>query len=132
MKNLLVIPLLFLVCSIAAGQDEFKETRGDVFHSAVLKAARARIEHAKTGADTIKARIEYWRIRKAMLLPKMRAEIKELAEMAIVLEVKSGDSSPAVPIVDGEVDTASIDWDQLLEFLEALIPIILLLLEIFG
>ena len=133
--RLILILLALSVPSVCYAQDVVVErpfvevVTGDAFHSAVLKAARARIE---TSTDKAQARKDYWRIRRAMLLPRMREDIRQLVIMQVKLEVENGQSSTAVPIVDGEVNEAAIDWEALLTFLEKLLPIILQLIEIFS
>ena len=135
LKLFLIVFLAFSVPSIGYAQATVAEqpfvevSIGDSFHSSLLKAARARIE---TSSDKIQARKDYWRIRRAMLLPRMREDIRQLVVMQIKLEVENGQSSAAVPMVDGEVNEAAIDWDALLKFLEKLIPIILQLIDIFS
>jgi hypothetical protein len=62
-----------------------------------------------------------------MLSPAFRAHAEELAVTQMYF---SGDDG--VPMTDGIVDRAAIDWDGLLAFLEALVPILLRLLEIIG
>ena len=138
MKLFLIVLFALSIPSVCYSQETVAEQQfsevasGDTFHESILKAAAKRIESAQAGPEKIKARADYWRIRSAMLLPRMRAKIKELVVMQIALEVEAGNESPAVPVVDGRVDTANIDWNALLAFLEKLIPIIITLIGLFG
>lgn len=74
-------------------------------------------------------RAQLWQIRLAMLSPSVRAQAEDL----VVMELSaSGLEGMYTLDADGKIDRASIDWDQLLTFLEKLIPIILDLIKLFA
>jgi len=92
------------------------------FHRSVVKSAM--VLHKKGDIR----RSQLMRLRICMLSPAFR---KSAEELSITQMVFSG--SEGVPMsADCVVDRAQIDWDELLEFLEKLIPIILQIISIFG
>lgn len=64
-----------------------------------------------------------------MLSPSMRARAEDLVVMDLAA---SGIEGVYTLDASGKIDRASIDWDQLLSFLEKLIPIILDLIKLFA
>jgi hypothetical protein len=93
------------------------------FSKSVIKAA---VESQKKGEIT---RLELIRLRVAMLSPSMQSKIEDLA----VMELASSGIENAYSLdSSGKIDRQSIDWEQLLKFLEKLVPIILELIKLFS
>ena len=70
------------------------------------------------------------RIRVAMISP---AFAKHAEDLAVTQMVASGEDSDAIPRnADGSVNVAGINWEGLSKFLEAFIPLLLMLLKAFG
>jgi hypothetical protein len=93
------------------------------FSKSVIKAA---VECQKKGEIT---RLELIRLRVAMLSPSMQSKIEDLA----VMELASSGIENAYSLdSSGKIDRQSIDWEQLLKFLEKLVPIILELIKLFS
>ena len=102
---------------------EVSTSRKSEFSSAVIQAA---VSAQKKGQ--IK-RLELLQIRLAMLSPSVRARAEDLVVMDLAA---SGIEGVYTLGADGKIDRASIDWDQLLSFIEKLIPIILDLIKLFA
>ena len=64
-----------------------------------------------------------------MLSPSVRARAEDLVVMDLAA---SGIEGVYTLGADGKIDRSSIDWDQLLAFIEKLIPIILDLIKLFA
>lgn len=93
----------------------------DNFHRGIVKAA-----HSLFQKGTI-SRGEYIRFRVAMLSPAFR---KHARHVAVTQMAFSGDKVPETGA--GDIDETAIDWNALAEFLEKMVPILLMLLEIFS
>ena len=122
-----VVFLLALVAVPAIAQEpkfEPKEAAAGTFHRAFLQAVEnGRKERKITRRQALTLRIR-------MLSPAFRKHVQDVAVTQLFF---SGDDKvPLTP--EGKVDVAGIDWDSetFLKFLEALIPIIQQLLEIFA
>lgn len=100
------------------------EARAGSFHKTVVKAA---IKAQQEGQIT---RLELMRIRMAMLSPALRMKAEEVAIMQIVASAE--ESIPFRYDEDGNLIREAIDWEGLIGFIERLIPIILMLVKIFG
>lgn len=94
---------------------EVKEAKaGDTFHRNVIRAA---VKAQRNGEITRKQLI---RLRVAMISPAFREKAKEMA----TIQMSASGNSDKIPRI-GE----NIDWDQLLSFIEKLIPLILQLID---
>ena len=95
------------------------------FHRELIRAA----VRASKKADSGVSRRDVIRLRVAMLSPAFRERAEELA---IVQLYFNGSELPTNP--DGSIAVDEIKWDaeQWEAFLEKLVPIILMLLQIFG
>jgi hypothetical protein len=94
---------------------EVKEAKaGDTFHRNVIRAA---VKAQRNGEITRKQLI---RLRVAMISPAFREQAKEMA----TIQMSASGNSDKIPRI-GE----NIDWDQLLSFIEKLIPLILQLID---
>ena len=70
------------------------------------------------------------RIRVAMISP---AFAKHAEELAVTQMVASGEDPDSIPKnADGSVNVAGINWEGLSKFLEAFIPLLIMLLKAFG
>jgi hypothetical protein len=58
---------------------------------------------------------------------------KHAEDLAVTQMVASGEDPDAIPMnEDGTVNVAGINWEGLTKFLEAFIPLLLMLLKTFG
>jgi hypothetical protein len=106
----------------APTQDETRGSEG--FRRALMKGARNLRKRGEI------SRAQMVRLRVAMLSPAFRKYAEELAVIQIAF---SGEESDAVPVDEmGNVIPAAIDWDAIIAFIEKLIPLILMLIEIFS
>lgn len=97
------------------------EAAGDIFHSQVISQA------IKLNQEGKLQRRDLLKLRVAMLSPAFRQRAQELAVIQIA---SSGQESDKVPLnEDGTVNVASIDWQGLTDFISALVPLLLQLLE---
>jgi len=92
------------------------------FHSGIIAAAvRARQAGTITARDSLKIRV-------AMLSPAFRQSAKQLC-----LTQMAFSGSDQVPVdANGIIDETAVDWSGLADFLTAILPILLQLLELFG
>jgi hypothetical protein len=86
------------------------------FRDVVLEAAK------QARADRQIGLIQYWRIKAAANNPRQLPRI-----YAGVI-----DEGIAAGVIDGDASADGFDWDQLLAFIERLIPVILKLIALFG
>ena len=127
-------PLTALVKSTAV-QDAIKEVnsrdqeptaaRND-FRSALSTAIRR-----ARSAGTV-TRAEALRLRVAALSPAFQKHAEDLAVIQIAFSGSSAIGSEIVPVVDGKIDRANIQWSEIIEFLQQLVPILLELIKLFG
>lgn len=99
-------------------------TAMDAFKQTLVKAiAEQRKANKISMRDAIKLRV-------AMLSP---AFVERAHQLAVTQVAFSGETSEAVPLdADGMVQVEGINWDGLIKFLEALVPLLLTLLKSFG
>ena len=124
-------PLVFLFIALVAtpvfSQEpkfEPKEAAAGTFHRAFLQA----VENSRKNRKITRRQALTLRIR--MLSPAFRKHVQDVAVTQLFF---SGDDKvPLTP--EGKVDVAAVKWDSetFLKFLEALVPIIRQLLEIFA
>jgi hypothetical protein len=96
----------------------------DSFRANLIKAIQTQRQAGKITPR------EAMRLRIACFSP---AFLERAQELAVIQIACSGEQSPAVPTnADGMIEVASIDWNQLLAFLEKLLPLILQLIAAFG
>ncbi len=91
------------------------------FHKGVVKAVGAAVRKGEL------SRSASIRIRVAMLSPAFR---KHAEDLAVIQMAFSGDDVPVND--DGTLNRAGINWEELIIFLEKLLPLILKLLEFIG
>lgn len=94
------------------------------FKSNLLKAIQAARQSEKiTAKEALKLRI-------ACMSP---AFVERAHELAVVQIAFSGEESASVPMsADGRVNVDGINWDGLIKFMEAFIPLLITLLKAFG
>lgn len=107
----------------ATASSEVSASKKSDFSSVVIQAA---VSAQRKGQ--IK-RAQLWQIRLAMLSPSVRSQAEDLVVMELAA---SGIEGVYTLDADGKIDRSSIDWDQLLAFIEKLIPIILDLIKLFA
>lgn len=109
---------------ILAQVDEPKAVARDSFRKNLVKA----IEQARKDKKiTIR---EAARLRVATISP---AFVERAHDLAVVQIAFSAETSDAVPVdTEGVIQVEGIDWDGLIKFLEAFIPLLLSLLKAFG
>jgi hypothetical protein len=109
---------------ILAQVDEPKATARDSFRKNLVKA----IEQARKDKKiTIR---EAARLRVATISP---AFVERAHDLAVVQIAFSNETSDSVPVnEEGVIQVEGIDWDGLIKFLEAFIPLLLTLLKAFG
>jgi len=92
------------------------------FHAGIVSAAvRARQDGTITARESLRIRI-------AMLSPAFRQAAEDLAVIQIAFS-----GSDDVPVdANGQINRTAIDWSNLPAFLEALIPLLIQLLQLFG
>ena len=107
--------------AVATAQDkielsasEAKEAAGDKFHISVLKAAKTAWKKKELSWRN------YRKIRRAMLIPRIRAEAEEMA----VWTMKTSDADGTGAVIE-RIDWENIDWDEFLDFLEKFLEILL-------
>lgn len=133
MKTLLIVVAMFLVAPAAAqdvtvnlgtGQvQEMKVPEEGRFQKALRKAIQ---ESRKKGEMSARQAIK---LRVALLSPSFRKRAEDLA----VTQMAFSENAEVLPRgTDGKVDRANIDWEKFLGFLEALLPILLQLLDLFS
>jgi len=103
-----------------------EETATPGFRLNMLKAARKAYRDGKIDRRTFR------RVRVGMLVPG----VAKAAEDAAIMQLNS-QNDPAVDNIlpigeDGKIDRSGINWENLLAFLERLIPIILQIITIFA
>ena len=104
--------------------DQIPIEQADGFRRSLIKAIRQRVQSGEL------SRRDAIRIRVAMVSPAFREHCENLALTQIVF---SGTTTDLVQYdEDGKIERASIDWDNLIGFLERLLPLILELISIFG
>jgi hypothetical protein len=118
-----VAPALAVDPMLTMDSSEVAASKKSEFSNAVIQAA---VSAQKKGQ--IK-RLELLQIRLAMLSPSVRARAEDLVVMDLAA---SGIEGVYTLGADGKIDRSSIDWDQLLAFIEKLIPIILDLIKLFA
>lgn len=100
------------------------KTARDSFRMNLLKAV---VEARKSGKISARDAV---RIRVASLSP---AFVERAHELAITQMAFSGETSEFVPMnEEGMIQVEGINWDGLIKFLEAFIPLLLTLLKAFG
>ena len=106
---------------ITETQDPAPVARTD-FHAGIVSAAvRARQDGTITARESLRIRI-------AMLSPAFRQAAEDLAVIQIAFS-----GSDDVPVdANGQINRTAIDWSNLPAFLEALIPLLIQLLQLFG
>lgn len=127
MTSMLLMPLLLLAQdtppeSPFADSGEFVEVKADAkFHRVVLKQARKQVKAGKLKrADMVRLRI-------AMMSPAFRQRAEDLA---IIQIASSDDDLFGLPTDEnGKIERAKIDWESLGDFIERLIPLILMIIE---
>ena len=110
----------------AKSSSDFSETvsASREFRPAFLRAIR---QARKSGDINLRQAI---RLRTASFSPAFLEEAKALAVVQIAF---SGETSDEVPVTEaGAIDVNGINWNGLIQFLEALIPLLLQLLNAFG
>jgi len=104
-------------------QDPPQQTLGrSEFHSSVIKGiAKLRRSGEMSARDALRLRV-------AMLSPAFQQQAEDLAVIQMAFS-----GSDEVPFdTNGKVDRAAIDWENLIAFIERLIPLILQLIDLFG
>lgn len=102
---------------------EMKKPKRNGFQLALVKAVK---ESRKKGEMSNRQAL---RLRVAMLSPAFR---KQAEDLAVTQMAFSGTDDPLPRGEDGKINRAGIDWDNLLVFLEKLLPFILQLLDMFA
>jgi hypothetical protein len=109
---------------VLAQTDNRLEVTRDSFKSELLKSVA---EARKAGKISL---LDAVRLRVAMLSP---AFVQRAHELAVTQIAFSTETSEFVPVdEDGVIQVEGINWEGLTKFLEALIPLILMLLKAFG
>ena len=118
MTTLLLLPLMLVAQDT---ENPFKEVAGKGFHRAVIQAAVKKVK-----ADEMR-RADLIRLRIAMMSPAFR---KRAEDLAIIQIASSDDDLFGLPTDEnGRIDRAKIDWDALADFIERLIPLIMMIIE---
>ena len=101
------------------------EVKRDSFHRAVIKAVNSQVKQRKL------TRAKAFVIKARMLTPAFRKELKSTFLTQMFLSKEDPDAVEAwwPRTEDGRIDTASIDWDQLVSQIEKWMNIILELIE---
>lgn len=100
------------------------EAEAGTFKSALLKGITSA---RKAGNITV---FQALRLRIACMSP---AFVERAEELAVVQIAFSGQESEQVPVNDdGSIDVAGINWEGLIKFMEAFIPLLLSLLQALG
>lgn len=124
MRTLLLILALSVPATMLPAQEvpvvQTEEVSQDIkFRRAVAKAAReARKKGKISRADQIRLRV-------AMFAPAFRQQAEDMA--VIQMSLSGSDNLPLGD--DGRIERSRIDWDGLIAFLEALLPILLQFLD---
>lgn len=126
MRPLLVLlAFLMFIPSVHGQDDPAPVPQMDRFQSALGKAVRsARQKGAISARQAIRLRV-------ALIAPAFRQRAEDLAVTQMAFG-QSGDDEPLPRSDDGTVNRAAIDWDNLLSFLEKLLPLLLQLLDAFA
>jgi hypothetical protein len=96
----------------------------DSFRLNLIKAIQTQRQAGKITAR------EALKLRMACLSP---AFLERAHDLAIIQIACSGEVSDAVPMTaDGMIQVEGIDWDGLIKFMEAFIPLLIKLLTAFG
>jgi phosphoglycerate dehydrogenase-like enzyme len=125
----LILTLCLLPCTLQAQdtppkQDVAEQVSRNPFRQALLKAADAA---AKKGELR---RLDVVRLRVATLSP---AFLERAQELAVIQMASSGEDLGDLPTdADGKIEVSRIDWENFLAFLEALLPIILKIIDMFA
>jgi hypothetical protein len=118
-----LVPVSATEPRLATDFSEVSASKKSDFSKSVIQAA---VSAQKKGQ--IK-RAQLLQIRLAMLSPSVRSQAEDLVVMELAA---SGMEGVYTLDADGKIDRSSIDWDQLLAFIEKLIPIILDLIKLFA
>ena len=123
------LALCLVACPVVAQEspkkpDVVEELSNNRFRATLLKAADSAARKGEI------RRLDVVRLRVASLSPAFVARAQELA----VLQMSaSGDDLGDLPIGDdGKIEVNRIDWENLLAFIERLIPLILRLIDLFS
>ena len=125
----LILTLCLLPCNLQAQdtppkQDVAEQVSRNPFRQALLKAANAA---AKKGELR---RLDVVKLRVATLSP---AFLERAQELAVIQMASSGEDLGDLPVdSDGKIEVSRIDWQKFLTFLEALLPIILKIIDMFA
>lgn len=101
----------------------FKELSENKFRQQLIQAA---VSAQKKGDIS---RLDLIRIRVASFSPAL---VKKAEDLAIVQMAASGEDGPFSVDENGEIVRETVDWNNLVTFLERLLPLILMLIKTFG
>jgi hypothetical protein len=101
----------------------FKELSENKFRQQLIQAA---VSAQKKGDIS---RLDLVRIRVASFSPAL---VKKAEDLAIVQMAASGEDGPFSVDENGEIVRETVDWNNLVTFLERLLPLILMLIKTFG
>lgn len=101
----------------------YKELSENKFRKQLIQAA---VSAQKKGDIS---RLDLVRIRVASFSPSL---IKKAEDLAVVQMAASGEEGPFSLDENGEIIRETVDWENLMSFLEKLIPLILMLIKTFG
>lgn len=107
----------------APALDKAVEASGGL-HKVVIEAG---IKAQRSGDIT---RLQLFRLRVAMLSPAFRDRVEDLAVVQIMASNEA--NIPLTVAEDGTIDRTAINWDELITFIERLLPLILQLIALFG
>ena len=129
-RLLLILSLCLLPCQLQAQdvpppkQDVAEQVSRNPFRQALLKAADSA---AKKGEIR---RLDVVRLRVATLSP---AFLERAQELAVIQMSFSGDDLGEIPVdADGKIEVSRIQWENFLAFIEALLPLILKIIDLFS
>ena len=101
----------------------YKELSENKFRQQLIQAAMS----AQKKGDI--SRLDLIRIRVASFSPAL---VKKAEDLAIVQMAASGEDGPFSVDENGEIVRETVDWNNLVTFLERLLPLILMLIKTFG
>lgn len=124
------LSFLLFFCILLLGKTLFaqiEETAEDKFRRGVIQAA------VKAAKDGTIARRDVVKLRVAMLSPAFRERAYELAVVQMSASGSDAIGGENVPVdEEGKIVETAINWDNLLAFLEKLLPFILQLIDAFS
>lgn len=112
---------------------EFLEAKSlrDNFHPEILKASRKAIGKTITfDNDGVQQSVDWtagkhFKLRRSLIMPGVRKQVREMA----LMQMASTGGIDKIPMADGGSGQPRVDWSQLADFLERVLPLVLDFIE---